>query len=265
MGVVNTTPDSFSDGGDNYDPKVAVRSALDMLDRGADIVDVGGESTRPGSEPVPVEEEMRRVVPVIEAICSRRPDAVVSVDTRRSAVAEQAIRAGAQIVNDVAGFRDDPQLMDICRDAGVACVIMHMLGRPKTMQQEICYRDFPHDVYEFLAGRMQALEDRGMDPARIIIDPGIGFGKTFDQNLVLINRLDMFRKLGKPILVGASRKAFIGAILQCDKPKERENGSVGAAVAAVMRGADIVRVHDVARSIEAFRVADAVRRERVAS
>ncbi len=250
MGVINTTPDSFSDGGDYYDTGIAVEGAVAMLRAGADIIDVGGESTRPGSVFVEPQEEIRRAAPVIRGIHQAMPDAVISVDTRRRKVAEAAFAEGAQIVNDVSGFRDEPGLIDLAREAGVGVVIMHMLGTPRTMQQNIHYDDFPGDIYDFLEQRIRVLEDAGIDPEKIVIDPGIGFGKTFDQNLVLINRLDCFKPLGKPILVGASRKAFIGKILDEPIAANRDVGTLATVAAAILRGADIVRVHDVAPAVQ---------------
>jgi len=264
MGVINTTPDSFSDGGVHLDPEVAVSSALGMFEDGADMVDVGGESTRPGSEAVSVQQEMARAVPVIEGICRSLPTAVVSVDTRRRVVAEAALKAGAVIINDVSGLRDDRAMIDVARESAADVVVMHMLGKPKTMQKEISYQSFPGDIYDFFQERIRTLEDAGISPERITIDPGIGFGKTFDQNLVLINRLDVFKSLGKPILVGPSRKAFLGKILDEPIAANRDKGTAAVLVAAVLRGAHIVRVHDVAAAVEACKVADAIVRERVA-
>ncbi len=263
MGVVNITPDSFSDGGKHLDPEVAIRAGLEMLEVGADIIDVGGESTRPGSSPIGVEEEIARIQPVINGILQGRPDAVVSIDTRRQAVAETAVKAGAQIINDVTGFRDDPSMIDLTRESGAAVVVMHMLGSPKTMQIDIRYESFPDDIYKFFQERIRVLEDAGISPEKIIIDPGIGFGKTFDQNLVLINRVEMFRDLSKHILVGPARKAFLGKILDQPVPSERDIGTVAAITATVMRGASIVRAHNAAYTVQACKVADAVLRERV--
>lgn len=263
MGVINTTPDSFSDGGKHLDPNVAIASGLRMIDEGADFVDVGGESTRPGSTAIDAQEELRRVIPVIKGICSRRSDAVLSIDTRRSKVAAAAVDAGACVVNDVAGFRDDPRSLDVAREAEAAVIIMHMLGRPKTMQQEIRYAAFPDDIYSFFQERIQCAEKKGVPAENIIIDPGIGFGKTFDQNLVLINRLEFFVSLGKPILSGPSRKSFLGKILDQPVPHLRDTGTLASVAASIMRGASIVRVHDVARTVEVCRVIDAVLREHV--
>jgi dihydropteroate synthase len=265
MGVINTTPDSFSDGGVHLNADVAVRSALQMFRDGADIVDVGGESTRPGSLPVSVEEEISRAIPVIRGIIETWPSAVVSIDTRRGQIAEAAVKAGATIINDVSGFRDDPTMIDVARETGAGLVVMHMLGQPKTMQQEIHYQSFPKDIYDFFKERIQTLEDAGIAPEKIVIDPGIGFGKTFDQNLILINRQDIFKDLGKHVLIGPSRKAFLGKILNEPEASRRDTGTLAAVVAAVLKGVSIVRVHEVARTVQACRVADAIVRERVAS
>ncbi len=263
MGVINTTPDSFSDGGKHLDPEVAVAAGIEMLEAGADIIDVGGESTRPGSLYVEEEEELQRSVPVIQGISRSMPEAVISIDTRRRTVAEAAVAAGAQIINDVSGFRDDPTLIDFAREAGTGLVVMHMLGTPKTMQTEIRYSSFPGDIYSFFQERIQVLEKAGIEPEKIVIDPGIGFGKTFDQNLILINRLDFLKSLGKAILVGPSRKAFLGKILEEPVAARRDIGTLGAITAAVLRGASIVRVHHVPSTVQVCRVADAVVRERV--
>jgi len=263
MGVINTTPDSFSDGGKHLDPEIAIAAALGMFEAGADIVDVGGESTRPGSVGVEVGEEIHRAVPVIRGIYQRRPDAWISIDTRRRTVAEAAVACGARIINDITGFRDDPSLVDLAREAGTGIVVMHMLGKPKTMQQDIHYDSFPGDIYNFFQERIRTLEAAGIPPGDIVIDPGIGFGKTFDHNLVLINRLEVFRPLGKPILVGPSRKAFIGKILDEPNPAARIVGTLAATTAAVLRGASIVRVHDVAPAVQACKIADALVREKV--
>ncbi len=263
MGVINTTPDSFSDGGKHLDEKVAVAAGLGMLNAGADIVDVGGESTRPGSLSVHTDEELHRAIPVIEEIHRQRPDAVISIDTRRTVVAEAALIAGARIINDVSGFRDEPEMIGLAREAGVDVVVMHMLGSPKTMQKEIHYNSFPGDIYEFFQERVKTLEDAGIAPEKIIIDPGIGFGKTFDQNLILINRLDFFKPLGKRILLGPSRKAFLGKILDEPVAAARDMGTLGAVAVAVLRGASIIRVHDVHSAVQVCKVVDAIKRERV--
>jgi len=264
MGVINTTPDSFSDGGKFLDPEFAVSSGLTMIQDGADIIDVGGESTRPGSSPIDCGEELRRAIPVVRGICRASPKAVVSIDTRRSEVAAAALEAGATIVNDVTGFRDDPASLDVAREAKAGVIIMHMLGCPKTMQQEILYEAFPDDIYRFLEQRIELAERKGISPDDIIIDPGIGFGKTFDQNLFLINRMDFFLPLGKPLLSGPSRKSFLGQIIDQPVPSSRDTATLGAIAASIMRGASIVRVHDVARTVEVCKVIDAILRESTA-
>jgi dihydropteroate synthase len=263
MGVINVTPDSFSDGGIHFDPEVAVASGLEMLRAGADIVDIGGESTRPGSEFIDWEEEFRRAVPVIRGIAAHDSGAVISVDTRRGKVAEEAIKAGATIINDISGFRDDPYMVDLARETGCGVVVMHMLGEPKTMQADIHYNAFPQDIYDFFEERVNTLERSGIDPEKIVLDPGIGFGKTFDQNLTLLNRLDRFTSLGKAILVGASRKAFLGKILGQQEASARDMGTMATVAVSILHGASIVRVHDVPSAVQICRVTDAILRERV--
>jgi dihydropteroate synthase len=263
MGIVNTTPDSFSDGGKHLDKEAAVDAALEMLDAGADIVDVGGESTRPGSLYVDTKEELRRAVPVIAEIHRERPEAYISIDTRRRVVAEAALTAGARMINDISGFRDEPDMIELAREAGVDVVVMHMLGTPRTMQTEIRYNSFPDDIYEFFQERIAALEVAGIAPEKIVIDPGVGFGKTFDQNLILINRLDFFKTLGKRILLGPSRKAFLGKILSEPVAAARDTGTAGAVAIAASRGASIVRVHDVPSAVQVCKVVDAIKRERI--
>jgi dihydropteroate synthase len=256
MGVLNVTPDSFSDGGRFLAVDAAAAHAARMIADGADIVDVGGESTRPGASPVPVEVEVDRVVPVISRLRSDLPDAVVSVDTRRAFVAEAALAAGATIVNDVSAGAD-PAMFDLVRDRGAAIVLMHMRGEPRTMQDAPRYADVVDEVREHLRGRIEAAELAGIDPDRIAVDPGIGFGKDLEHNLELIRRIDELAVLHRPILVGPSRKRFIGAIL--DLPEDqRVEGTIGAAAWMVSRGAHIVRVHDVLEVVRALRVVDAI-------
>ena len=263
MGIINTTPDSFSDGGLNFNPNDAVSNALRMISEGADILDIGGESSRPGSDYVGEKEELERVIPVVRDVIREKPDCVISLDTRRRSVAEAGIKEGARIINDISGFRDDPSLIDLGRETKVGMIIMHMLGSPRNMQTTIHYESFPKDIHDFLLERIQTLESRGIDPCKIAIDPGIGFGKTFDQNLALLNRIDYFRSLEKPILVGASRKAFLGKILDESEPKKRGYGTLATVAVSVMRGASIVRVHDVLPAVQVCRVTEAVLRERV--
>ena len=252
------TPDSFSDGGDFLDPAEAATRAADMLDEGARIIDVGGESTRPGSDPVSSEEEVRRVVPVIESILARRPEALVSVDTYRAGTAEAALEAGAGIVNDVSALRGDPRLAAIVAEARCPVILMHMLGEPKTMQRDPRYGDVVREVRDFLAGRAEHAVAAGVKEENIILDPGIGFGKTLEHNLALLDHLDSLVEIGFPVLVGASRKSFIGRITGAEEAKDRAFGTVAANVIAYERGATFFRVHDVRANREALAVARAV-------
>jgi dihydropteroate synthase len=261
MGVLNVTPDSFSDGGDFLDPDRAAAHAAAMLDEGARIIDVGGESTRPGSDPVPPEEEVRRVVPVIREILAQRPNAVVSIDTYRAGTAEAALEAGARIVNDVTALRGDPRMARVVADARCPVILMHMLGEPKTMQRDPRYDDVVREVRDFLAGRSEHAVTAGVEPESIILDPGIGFGKTPEHNLALLRHLDALVELGFPVLVGASRKSFIGKITGVEEAKERTFGTVAANVLAYERGATLFRVHDVRANREALAVARAILRD----
>ena len=258
FGILNVTPDSFSDGGDFLEPEAAARRAVAMLEEGAHVIDVGGESTRPGAEAVSEEEELRRVVPVIEGVISARPDAVVSVDTYRSRTAEAALRAGAGIVNDVTALRGDPRMAGLVAEAGCPVVLMHMLGEPKTMQREPRYDDVVREVRDFLAERAEYAVAAGVRPENVILDPGIGFGKTLEHNLELLRGLDAIVDLGFPVLVGASRKRFIGEITGADTAKDRAYGTVATTVLAHEKGATLFRVHDVRANREALAVAAAV-------
>ena len=258
VGVLNVTPDSFSDGGDFLGPERAVARAATMLDEGAQIIDVGGESTRPGSDPVSPEEEARRVVPVIRGIVAERPGAIVSVDTYRSGTAEAALRAGASVVNDVTALRGDPRLAEVVADARCPVILMHMLGEPKTMQRDPRYDNVVREVRGFLAGRAELAVAAGVREENIILDPGIGFGKTLEHNLALLNHLDSIVELGFPVLVGASRKSFIGGITGVGEAKERVPGTVATTVLAYERGATLFRVHDVRANREALAVARAI-------
>jgi dihydropteroate synthase len=256
MGILNVTPDSFSEGGRFFDRDDAIKHAIQMVADGADIVDIGGESTRPGSDPVPADEELDRVVPVIERLTDELPRIPISVDTRKAAVAARALDAGATIVNDVSGGADR-DMFDVVRDKSAAVVLMHMKGEPKTMQEAPSYDDVVGEVHEFLRQRIEAAQLAGVDQERIAIDPGIGFGKDLPHNLELMRRIDAFLDLGRPILVGPSRKRFIGAIL--DLPEnQRVEGTIGAVASMVTRGAHIVRVHDVRVVVRAVRVVDAI-------
>jgi dihydropteroate synthase len=244
MGILNVTPDSFSDGGRYLDPQAAAEHAAAMQEEGADLLDIGAESSRPGSDPIPEEEELRRLMPVLQAVCGRIR-IPVSVDTTKAAVARRALDAGAALVNDISALRRDPFLMSrVVAESGAGVVLMHMQGVPKTMQQRGDYRDVVGEVHQFLAERMQVAMDAGIRPEQILLDPGIGFGKNCDHNLALVRHLDAFADLGRPILVGLSRKAFIGEIL--GRPVgERLMGTAAAAAIAVLRGARVLRVHDV--------------------
>jgi len=258
VGILNVTPDSFSDGGDFLDPEAAAEHAASMLDEGAGIIDVGGESTRPGSDPVPQEEEIRRVVPVIERILAARPEAVISVDTYRSETAAAAIEAGARIVNDVTALRGDPRMAPVVADAQCPVILMHMQGEPKTMQREPRYEDVVSEVRDFLRSRAEHAVSAGVRPEDIIVDPGIGFGKNLDHNLALLRNLQAVVDLGFPVLIGASRKRFIGSITGVEEAAERVFGTVATTVLAYEKGATLFRVHDVRSNREALAVAEAV-------
>lgn len=258
IGILNVTPDSFSDGGRYLDPEAAVAHALGMAEEGADVIDVGGESTRPGSDPVATEEELARVLPVIERIARERPELAISIDTRKPEVAEAALAAGACIVNDISAGRSGG-MFEVVRDAGAGMVLMHMLGEPKTMQEAPSYEDVVAEVRAFLRERLEAATAAGIPPEALVVDPGIGFGKTLEHNLLLLRHLESLDELGRPVMVGASRKRFIGAILGLPED-ERDEGTVGAVAWAVAHGASIVRVHDVRSTVRALRVVDAIAR-----
>ncbi len=265
MGIVNITPDSFSDGGRFFDTRAAVEHGLALAAAGADIIDIGGESTRPFSDPVPEDEEIDRVVPVITEL-TRRLSVPISIDTTKSEVARQALAAGASIINDVSALRVDPAMGPLAAEKDVPVIVMHMLGTPKTMQVHPEYGDVVAEVRDFLADAITRAEAQGIDRKRIIVDPGIGFGKTFDHNLLLLQKLAAFKELGVPIMVGASRKAFIRNLLKPQDAKDIpadlpavEAGSQAAAVTAVLHGAHILRVHDVAGARAALTVVDAIR------
>jgi dihydropteroate synthase len=262
MGVVNVTPDSFSDGGRHLEREAGVRHALALAEAGADLVDVGGESTRPGSAEVPVQVELDRVLPVLEAVRAGS-DVPVSIDTRKAAVAREALRLGAVLVNDVSGLGHDPALATAVAEAGAALALMHIQGTPETMQVDPRYDDVAAEVIEFLSGRIDRAAAAGVARDRIWVDPGIGFGKTAGHNLFLLRHLGDLRVLGAPVLVGTSRKRFIGSLSGGRPPEQRLPGSLASiAAVAVLQGADVVRVHDVAEAREALLVADAIARAR---
>ncbi len=258
MGVINVTPDSFSDGGDNLQPDVAIAYGLELERAGADIIDIGGESTRPGAQPVPVERELQRVIPVIEGL-REQSDVPISIDTMKAEVARRAIAAGADFVNDVTALRHDPEMAGVVADAGVPVCLMHMLGTPRTMQDDPRYGDVVAEVSEFLVQRAQHAESAGIERGLICIDPGIGFGKTIEHNLTLLRDLDRITALGYPVLVAVSRKRFLGQITG-QAERQRVAGTVAANLEAFRRGGWMFRVHDVGPNREALLVAAAVGR-----
>lgn len=256
MGILNVTPDSFYDRGRHFDPEAAAARAVEIQDQGADFIDIGAESTRPGSEPVSAKEQLARMLPVMKSI-RRQVKVPVSVDTTSARVAEAVLDAGAKMVNDISGFAFDRRMAKVVAQAGVPCVVMHIRGRPKTMQRKPEYQDL---MAEVIAGLEQALgkgEQAGVKRGQMIVDPGIGFGKTAEHNLEILRRLAELQTLGRPILVGPSRKSFLGKVLGLE-PEQRLEGSLAAAVLAAARGAGILRVHDVEQTVRALRVADAI-------
>ncbi len=259
MGVVNVTPDSFSDGGEWLDAEAAIAHGHDLVAQGAAILDIGGESTRPGAEPVTEAEELRRVVPVLDGLADA--GARLSIDTSKAVVAAAALDAGATLVNDVTALRGDPRMAGLVAERGCDVCLMHMLGEPRTMQRDPRYDDVVADVRAFLEQRLEHAVAQGIERARIWLDPGIGFGKTIDHNLELLARLDEIVALGRPVVVGASRKSFLGTITGRD-PSDRVAGTIAANVIALTRGASIFRVHDVADARDALLVAAATLRGR---
>ncbi|PJJ96031.1 dihydropteroate synthase [Lysobacteraceae bacterium NML03-0222] len=252
MGIVNVTPDSFSDGGQHQDVQAAIAHGLQLVSEGADILDVGGESTRPGAGEVSLQEELQRVIPVIEGLAAQ-VDVPISIDTSKPEVMQAAVAAGAGIINDVYALRREGAL-EMAARLGVPVILMHMQGEPRSMQQAPQYQDVVAEVYRFLAERMFACEMAGIDRKQIVVDPGFGFGKTLAHNLQLLAQLARFAELGVPLLAGLSRKRSIGEITGRDNPQERLHGSVAAHLLAVERGAAIVRVHDVAATVDALKV-----------
>ncbi len=256
MGVVNVTPDSFSDGGRFIEPERAVEHGLELISQGAHLLDIGGESSRPGSRPVPEEEEVRRILPVIRSL-RKQTDIPISIDTTKAAVARAALDAGVDIINDISSLRFDTQMARVVAQNGAGLILMHMLGTPLTMQEAPRYGNLLNEISTFLGKRIEEAEEAGISPESIVVDPGIGFGKTLEHNLILLKRLDVFKDLAKPLCVGVSRKAFIGKVL--DLPaEERMEGTIGAAVLSVIGGAHILRVHDVREVSRAILVAEAI-------
>jgi len=259
MGVINVTPDSFSDGGLYLEKKQAIERGLELAAQGADILDVGGESTRPGSDAISPEEELQRIIPVISEL-RKKTNVLISVDTTKSAVAEAALEAGADIINDISAFRFDDRMPLVATETGAPVVLMHMKGVPKTMQSNPYYEDLFQEIRCFLEERIATAEAYGIKRENIIVDPGIGFGKSLEHNLSIINNLNFMEKLNRPILVGISRKSFIGKILNLP-PEERVEGTIASAVLSVLKGAHILRVHDVEPVKRAITVAEAIMNE----
>ena len=257
MGILNVTPDSFSDGGSFLYPKDAIDHALQMIDNGADIIDIGGESTRPGSTPVSKDDEVNRIIPVIESIKELNSDILISVDTYKSYVAKRAIDAGADIVNDISGLTFDPNMLSYLSGRDIPVIIMHINGNPKTMQNNPFYKDLIKDISKFLLSQCKVAEANGIEKSNIILDPGIGFGKTFEHNFTLIRRLNEICNLGYPVMIGTSRKAFIGNTLDLP-PSESLEGTLATVIAGIMNGAKIVRVHDVKEVNKAVKITEKI-------
>ncbi len=258
MGILNLTPDSFYDGGKYLDPERALDRAWEMVEEGAEIIDLGGESTRPGSEPVPLEEELKRVMPVLEKLSARLKGAFISIDTQKSEVARRAVDLGASIINDISALGTDREIARIASESGAGLVLMHIKGTPRDMQKNPTYEDLFSEVIGFLRQRINWAKQAGVEKEKIIIDPGIGFGKTVDHNLELIRDLWRLRSLGRPILLGPSNKSFIGAVLNVEK-EERFEGTAASVVAGILAGADIVRVHEPGKMKRFAQLAGAIR------
>ena len=260
MGVLNVTPDSFSDGGQFFGREEAVEQGLRLAEAGADILDIGGESTRPGSKTLAEDEEAQRVIPVIQDL-RKKSDIPISIDTRKAGVAERALAAGAEMINDISALRFDERMAELVAKSQVPVVLMHMRGDPATMQSDTHYDDLVEELFEFFRERIAFAESKGIHPDRIILDPGIGFGKSLEEqhNLVLLKNLRQFRVLGKTLLIGPSRKAFIGKI-QGLAPQDREEGTMASVAVAIMHGANMVRVHEVERTRRVVQVVDAILR-----
>ncbi len=259
MGIVNVTPDSFSDGGKYFDPAAAIAHGVSLVKAGADLLDVGGESTRPGAAEVPTDEELRRVVGVIAGLRRACPDTPISIDTSKASVAHAAVEAGAGMINDVTALRGDSRLVKVAADSGVALCLMHMLGTPRTMQHDPRYADVVDEVKAFLAAAAAEAIAAGVKKEQIVIDPGIGFGKTTDHNLTLLRRMGELRTLGYPLLVGTSRKNFLGQVTGKPAPERAVATAATVAILAAAGTADLVRVHDVSEAKDAAAVGDAVR------
>ncbi len=257
MGILNVTPDSFSDGGRYFRPDMAVRRARNMEADGADIIDIGGESTRPGSKPVSEEEEIDRVIPVIRELAAEST-APISIDTQKAAVAREALRKGAQIINDVSGMRADPEMPEVAAETDALACLMHMQGRPRNMQDNPIYEDVVDDINKWLQRRIACAVDSGISRNRIIVDPGFGFGKRVEHNLEIMRRLHEFHQTGCPVMIGTSRKSTIGTVLDADT-SERLYGTLATVATATMSGGHIVRVHDPAPALDTIRMCEAIR------
>lgn len=256
MGIVNVTPDSFSDGGKFLATDAAVEHGLRLVEEGADLLDVGGESTRPGAEPVSEAEELRRVVPVIERL-AKRTTIPISIDTTKSVVAREALRVGARVVNDIAGLRFDDQLIDVCREADCGIICMHMQGTPQTMQLAPTYQDVVVEICEFFLERLRTFAEAGIPPERVVLDPGVGFGKTPQHNVTILSSIAQFQALGRPVLIGHSRKRFLHKLL--GRPvDDRVFGTVGVSLAVAHQHVDLIRVHDVAANRDAITAFQAI-------
>lgn len=261
MGVLNVTPDSFSDGGLYFEKDVAIEHALKLIEDGADIIDIGGESSRPGSLPVPVEEEIRRTIPVITEL-TKKTRIPISIDTYKAKVAKEALDAGASIVNDISGLRFDPEMASVVAKNNVPIILMHIKGTPNNMQINPTYEALIPEIIDYLRGSIQLCRKSGIPDQNIIIDPGIGFGKTLEHNLEIIANLKEFTSLGKPIAIGVSRKAFIGKILGDVPTSKRLEGTASAVAISIFNGANIVRVHDVLEMSKVVKIADAIKTHR---
>ncbi|MGD0883270.1 MAG: dihydropteroate synthase [Thermodesulfovibrionales bacterium] len=259
MGILNITPDSFSEGGTYFDTDAAIEHGLAMVEDGADIIDIGGESTRPGSDPLPAEEELRRVIPVIEALVPK-VHIPLSIDTYKADVARRALDAGASMVNDISGLRFDPDMPKVVASCDASVVIMHVKGTPQDMQQNPRYDALIPEIMDYLRSSIRLALRFGVREDRIIVDPGIGFGKTFDHNLEILRQLHEFTLLEKPVLIGLSRKAFLGKILENAPPADRLEGTAAAVAVSIMNGANMVRVHDVKAMVKVAKIADAIKR-----
>lgn len=254
IGILNVTPDSFSDGGKFYRAELAIERGIQMTEEGADIIDIGAESTRPGAEPISIEEELQRLMPVLEGLL-KKIAVPISVDTYKSAIANAALKAGAHIINDISGLRFDPNMKEVIARYQVPVIIMHIKGEPRNMQQNPCYDDLIGEIHEYLAESIRLAEQAGISRKKIIIDPGIGFGKRISDNYEILKYLSRFNRLSCPILIGPSRKSFIGKVLDLP-PDQRLEGTIAAVVIGIRNGAHIVRVHDVKQIARACRIAD---------